>query len=108
VPETCLLREAAIRVMSTKPSSTVERLWNDFGDTLSKCRSFKNNLLATVVCAKMNHNIFGTHGDVVTKAEFESLLHFVHEVVEEELVQHSKGGVQNEQTERCEGAIVVT
>jgi hypothetical protein len=33
------------------------------------------------------------------------LLDFIHEVVEEELVKHSKGGVQNEQTEQYEGAI---
>jgi hypothetical protein len=48
VPETCLLREAAIRAMSAKPSSSaVERLWNGFGDTLTaKRRSFKNNTLA--------------------------------------------------------------
>jgi hypothetical protein len=107
VPETCMLREAAIRVMSAKPSSTaVERLWNGFGDNLTAKRlPFKNNTLATVVYAKMNHRILGTHGHVITEAQFDSLLDFVHEVVEEELVKHSKGSVQNEQTEQCEGAI---
>jgi hypothetical protein len=53
----------------------------------------------------MNHHILGTHGDVIKEARFDSLLDFVDEVVEEELVQHSKGGVQNEQTEQCEGPI---
>jgi hypothetical protein len=107
VPEACLLREAAIRVMSAKLSSTaVERLWNGFGDNLTaKRRSFKNNTLATVVYAKMDHHISGTHGDEITEAQFDSLLDFVDEVVEEELVQHSRGGVQNEQTEQCQGAI---
>jgi hypothetical protein len=71
----------------------------------AKRRLFKNNTLATVVCAKMNHHILGTHGDVITEAQFDSLLEFVHEVIEEELVKHSKGGVQNEQTEQCVGAI---
>jgi hypothetical protein len=37
----------------------------------------------------------GTHYDVITEAQFDSLLDFVDEVVEEELVQHSKGGVQS-------------
>jgi hypothetical protein len=53
----------------------------------------------------MNHHILGTLGDVITEAQFDSLLDFVDEVVEVELVQHSKGGVQNEKTEQCEGAI---
>jgi hypothetical protein len=90
-----------------KPSSTaVERLWNGFGKNLTaKRRSFKNSTLATVVYAKMNHQILGTHGNVITGAHFDSLLDFVDEVVEEELVQHSKGGVQKKQTEKCEGAI---
>jgi hypothetical protein len=107
VLETCLLREAAIRAMSAKPSITaVERLWNGFGDNLTvKRRSFKNDTVATVVYAKMNHHILGTHGDVITEAQFDSLLEFVDELVEEELVKRSKGGVQNEQTEQCEGAI---
>jgi hypothetical protein len=107
VPETCLLREAAIRMMSAKlPSTAVERLWNGCGDNLTaKRRSFINNTLATVIYAKMNHHLSGTHGDEITEAQFDSLPDFVDEVVEEELVQHSKGGVQNEQTELCEGAI---
>jgi hypothetical protein len=94
-------------VMSAKPSSTaVKRVWNGFGNNLTaKRRSFKKSTLATVVHAKMNHQILGTHGDVITGAQFDSLLDFVDEVVEQELVQHSKGGVQNEQTEICEGAI---
>jgi hypothetical protein len=109
VPETCLLREVAIRLMSAKPSSTaVEKLWNGFGDNLrAKRRSFKNSTPATVVYAKMNHHILGTHGDVITEAQFDSLLDFVDEVVEEELVKHSKGAVHNEQTEKCEGAIAI-
>jgi hypothetical protein len=107
VPDTCLLREAAIRVMSAKPSSTaVERLWNSFGDNLTaKRRSFKNQTLATVVYAKMNHRILGSGGDVFTEPQFESLLDFVDEVHEEELVQQSKGGVQNEQIVQIEGDI---
>jgi hypothetical protein len=107
VPKMCLLMEAAIRVMSANRSSTaVERLWIGFGDNLTAKRgSFKNNTLATVVYAKMKHHILGTHGDVITEAQFDSLLDLVHVVVEEELVQHSKGGVQNEKTEQCVGAI---
>jgi hypothetical protein len=109
VPETCtcLLREAAIRVMSANPSSTAaERLRNGVGDNLTvKRRSFKSNTLASVVYAKMNHHILGTQGDEITEAQFDSLLDFVDEVVEEELEQHSKLGVQNEQTGQCEGAI---
>jgi hypothetical protein len=52
VPADCLLREAAIRVMSAKPSSTaVERLWNSFEDNLTaKRRSMKNETLAMLVC----------------------------------------------------------
>jgi hypothetical protein len=107
VHETCLLREAAIRVMSAKPSLTaVEILWNGLLETLTaKRRSFKNNMLATVIYAKMNNNMLGTVGDVIRRAQFDSLLDFVDEVVEQKLVQHSKGGVENEQTEQCEGAI---
>jgi hypothetical protein len=50
VPTQCLLREAAIRVMSAKPSSTaVERLWNAFGDNLTaKRRSMKNKTLRSL------------------------------------------------------------
>jgi hypothetical protein len=51
----------------------------------------------------MNHHVLGTHGDVITEARFDSLLDFVDEVVEEELVDQSRGGVQNEQTKPCEG-----
>ena len=56
VPVTCMLREAGIRVMSAKPSSTaVERLWNAFGDNLTgKRRSMKNSSMAEMVYAKMN------------------------------------------------------
>jgi hypothetical protein len=87
VPETCLSREAAIRVMSAESSFTaVERLWNGFGDNLTyKRRSFKNNTLATVVYAKTNHHFLGVHGDEITEGEFDSLLDSVDEVVEEEL-----------------------
>jgi hypothetical protein len=53
----------------------------------------------------MKHHILGTHGDVITEAQFHTFLDFVDEVVEEEIVQHSKGGVQNEETEQCSGAI---
>jgi hypothetical protein len=103
VSTTCLFRETAFRVMSAKPSTAVERLWNGFGDHLTaKRRSFQNNTLASVVYAKMNHKILGTHGDVITKAQFDSLLEFVGEAVEEELVQHSKGGVQKKQTKLCD------
>jgi hypothetical protein len=65
--------------MSATPSSTaVERLWNGFGDHLkAKRRSFQNNTLASVLYAKMNHKILGTPGDVITKAQFDSLLDFV-------------------------------
>jgi hypothetical protein len=58
-----------------------------------------------VTHAKMNHHILGTHGDVITEAQLNSLLDSVDEVVEEERVQLSKGGGQTEQTEQCEGAV---
>jgi hypothetical protein len=53
----------------------------------------------------MNHHIVGTHGNVITEAQFNSLLDSVNEVVEEERVQLSKGGVLNEQTKQCDGAV---
>jgi hypothetical protein len=77
VSRTCLFREAAFRVMSAKPSTAVERLRNGFGDHLTaKRKSLQDNTLASVVYAKMNHKILGTHGDVMTKAQFDSLLYF--------------------------------
>jgi hypothetical protein len=42
---------------------------------------------------------------VIAEAQFDRLLDFVDEVVEEELVQHSNGGVQYEQTEESDGTI---
>ena len=59
VPAKYMLREAAMRVLSAKPSSTaVERLWNAFGDNLTaKRRSMKNSTLATLVYAKMNMHL---------------------------------------------------
>jgi hypothetical protein len=74
-------------------------------DLTANRRSFKSSTVATAAYAKINHHILGTHGDVMTEAQFDSLLDFVDAVAEGELVQHSKGGVQNEQTEKCEGAI---
>jgi hypothetical protein len=102
-PERCLLRGAAMTEMPAKPSDTAfERLWIGFGDHLrAKRRSFKNGVLATVPYAKMNHRVLGTHGNMNPEAQFDSLLDFVEEVVEEELVLDTKGGVQNEQNEQC-------
>jgi hypothetical protein len=101
------LRGAAIREMSAKPSHTAfERFWSGFGDHLrAKRRSFKNDALATVPYAKIDHRVLGTHGNTTPEAQIDGLLDFVEEVVEEELVLDTKGGVQNEQTEQCWGAI---
>jgi hypothetical protein len=88
VPHDCLLREAAIRVMSAKPSSTaVERLWNAFGDNLTaKRRSMKNSTLSELVYAKMNVDLLDTgDGKQLTDIPlFESVLDFVDAVIEEE------------------------
>ena len=56
VGDKCLLRTAALRVFTCKPSSTpVERLWNVFGDNLtSKRRCISKGMLANLVYARMN------------------------------------------------------
>jgi hypothetical protein len=93
VPADCLLREAGIRVMSAKPSSTtVERLWNAFGDNLTaKRRSMKNETLATVVYAKMNMFLLDCsqtqQAQDLLNSSFEDVLEFVDSVIDEELVQ---------------------
>jgi hypothetical protein len=108
VPEDCLLREAAVRVMSAKPSSTaVERLWNSSGDNLTaKRRSMKNSTLATIVYAKMNNHLLDNRqaSGMTDTPGFESLLDFVDEMHEEELLQQSKGGVQCDQRSASLGA----
>ena len=49
--------------------------------------------------AKMNHHLLGDLEMAgVSEQGFESLLDFVDEMHENELVQQSKGGVQNDQT----------
>lgn len=93
VPADCLLREAGIRVMSAKPSSTaVERLWNAFGDNLTaKRRSLKNETLATVVYAKMNMFLLDSsqnqQAQELLDSSFEDVLEFVDSMIDEDLVQ---------------------
>jgi hypothetical protein len=93
VPAHCLLREAGIRAMSAKPSSTaVERLWNAFVDNLTaKRRLMKNETLATVVYAKMNMFLLdcsqSQQAQDIVNSSFEDVLEFVDSMNHEELVQ---------------------
>jgi hypothetical protein len=55
----CVVRRAANRVFSCKPTSTpVERLWNVFGENLTvKRRSIGKGMLAELVYARMNMHL---------------------------------------------------
>lgn len=78
----CILRKLALRVLGGKPTSiAVERLWNAFGDNLTKKRrSVENETLCKMVFVKMNAHM--VPHDMLPQCSEEMSTYVMHEELE--------------------------